>query len=137
MTRAAHELTPFISEDPIGLNSGDGTNFFAYVANNPVSRIDPFGLASCREECIREAAEKYRLCRDDKKKEYDEEIDRINGFCWGPALILPRCWRLLSGNYWDEAKGNYCAELSRCRRDRIEKERRCKTLPPCGRSGGC
>lgn len=33
----------FISEDPLGFGGGD-VNLFAYVTNNPVSRIDPFGL---------------------------------------------------------------------------------------------
>jgi RHS repeat-associated protein len=32
----------FISEDPIGFRGG--INVYAYVENNPVSRIDPFGL---------------------------------------------------------------------------------------------
>ena len=32
----------FISEDPIGLNGG--INLYAYVGNNPVNRIDPWGL---------------------------------------------------------------------------------------------
>lgn len=34
----------FISEDPIGL-WGDSENFYAYVGNNPVRFIDPYGLA--------------------------------------------------------------------------------------------
>jgi RHS repeat-associated protein len=34
----------FISEDPLGFGGGD-VNFFAYVQNNPVNRIDPFGLS--------------------------------------------------------------------------------------------
>jgi RHS repeat-associated protein len=33
----------FISEDPLGFGGGD-VNLFAYARNNPVSRIDPFGL---------------------------------------------------------------------------------------------
>ncbi len=33
----------FLSEDPIGF-SGDGTNFYAYVENDPGNSIDPFGL---------------------------------------------------------------------------------------------
>jgi len=37
------EMQRFLSEDPVGLGGGD-TNFFAYVQNNPVNRIDPFGL---------------------------------------------------------------------------------------------
>lgn len=36
-------LQRFISEDPIGFNGGD-VNLYAYVANNPISRIDPLGL---------------------------------------------------------------------------------------------
>ncbi len=34
------ELGPFISQDPIG----DGVNWYAYVRNNPVVRVDPEGL---------------------------------------------------------------------------------------------
>jgi RHS repeat-associated protein len=37
----------FVSEDPIGF-SGDGTNFYIYVDNNPVVLIDPSGLVHCR-----------------------------------------------------------------------------------------
>jgi len=36
-------LARFISEDPIGLVAGD-VNFYVYVANNPLSFIDPLGL---------------------------------------------------------------------------------------------
>ena len=37
------ETGRFISEDPIGFAGGD-VNLFAYAGNNPVNRIDPFGL---------------------------------------------------------------------------------------------
>ena len=37
------EIGRFLSQDPIGLQGGD-TNFFRYVKNNPVNRIDPLGL---------------------------------------------------------------------------------------------
>lgn len=33
----------FISEDPVRFSSGD-VNFYAYVFNNPVVLVDPFGL---------------------------------------------------------------------------------------------
>ena len=36
-------LQRFISEDPIGF-AGGGTNLYAYVANNPLSFVDPLGL---------------------------------------------------------------------------------------------
>lgn len=36
-------LQRFISEDPIGLSSGD-TNFYAYAGSDPVDAEDPFGL---------------------------------------------------------------------------------------------
>jgi RHS repeat-associated protein len=37
-------LQRFISQDPIGFAGGD-SNLYAYVANNPITMIDPFGLA--------------------------------------------------------------------------------------------
>lgn len=36
------EMQRFISEDPIRLRGG--INFYTYVQNNPINRIDPFGL---------------------------------------------------------------------------------------------
>jgi len=33
----------FLSEDPTGFN-GDGTDFYSYVLNSPISLIDPLGL---------------------------------------------------------------------------------------------
>jgi uncharacterized protein RhaS with RHS repeats len=37
----------FISEDPLGFDGGD-LNLYAYVGNNPVMGVDPWGL--CREK---------------------------------------------------------------------------------------
>ncbi|MBI5196646.1 MAG: DUF2778 domain-containing protein [Nitrospirae bacterium] len=36
----------FISEDPVGFAGGD-VNLYAYVGNNPVNFVDPFGLYDC------------------------------------------------------------------------------------------
>jgi RHS repeat-associated protein len=45
----------FIKEDPAGFDAGS-PNFFAYVANDPIEGIDPFGL-----KCIRKADACYSL----------------------------------------------------------------------------
>src|SRR5882762_46232 len=37
------QIGRFISEDPLEFGGGD-VNLYAYVGNNPISRIDPFGL---------------------------------------------------------------------------------------------
>ncbi|HXJ87330.1 MAG TPA: RHS repeat-associated core domain-containing protein [Candidatus Binatia bacterium] len=37
------EVGRFISEDPIGFDSG--TNFYSYVSNSPIGLVDPFGLS--------------------------------------------------------------------------------------------
>ena len=42
------KLQRFLSEDPIGLGSGN-VNFYAFVSNNPSNLIDPLGLCDCDE----------------------------------------------------------------------------------------
>jgi RHS repeat-associated protein len=39
------ELGRFISRDPLGFGGGD-TNLYAYVGNNPLNGVDPYGLAT-------------------------------------------------------------------------------------------
>ncbi len=41
--RLKGQVSTFISKDPIGFLGGD-LNLYAYVGNNPVNQIDPFGL---------------------------------------------------------------------------------------------
>jgi RHS repeat-associated protein len=45
-------LQRFVSEDPIGFESGD-TNLYAYVENNPLRYVDPLGLDKRDKGCIR------------------------------------------------------------------------------------
>jgi uncharacterized protein RhaS with RHS repeats len=48
----------FISEDPIGFNSGD-VNFYSYVGNSPVNYFDPMGLMSF-DDAISGAGEGFK-----------------------------------------------------------------------------
>jgi cell wall-associated NlpC family hydrolase len=53
-------LQRFIAEDPIGLLSGS-FNFYAYIENNPLSFIDPFGLdlTPAQQAAVRKAAQDW------------------------------------------------------------------------------
>ena len=72
----------FISEDPIGLKSGD-INFFMYVQNDPVNRIDPTGLghpyrcAALKLECMETCTKKC----NDTSEAYFKCIE----WCEGPG----------------------------------------------------
>ena len=43
-------LQRFIAEDPLGFEGGD-VNFYGYARNNPINRMDPFGLSSSNCGC--------------------------------------------------------------------------------------
>jgi len=48
----------FVSEDPITFGGGQ-LSFYAYVSGDPMSRIDPFGLADFLDKCVG----RYTVCR--------------------------------------------------------------------------
>jgi len=82
-------LEKFISEDPIGFSSGD-FNWYRYVGNSPVNRIDPRGLdgsdtfdQECHDKCVEDVfcdgngnewdyRKCYNKCIEDK---YDDSIN--------------------------------------------------------------
>jgi RHS repeat-associated protein len=55
----------FISEDPIGFNSGQD-NFYAYAGNSPVRNVDPSGLAHCIVSLSALGANGVMICYPDK-----------------------------------------------------------------------
>jgi RHS repeat-associated protein len=53
-------LGRFIELDPIGFDAGDN-NWYRFVGNGPVGRLDPWGLETI-EECRERAAIQYAAC---------------------------------------------------------------------------
>jgi len=47
------EIGRFLQPDPIGYN--DGMNMYAYVGNNPLAWIDPYGLCKGERGFLRKA----------------------------------------------------------------------------------
>ena len=50
----------WINRDPI--QEGGGTNLYAYVDNNPISGVDPLGLAECFNPCKDQSNGYYLTC---------------------------------------------------------------------------
>lgn len=79
----------FVSEDPLGFTAGP--NFYAYVGNDPMDRVDPLGLnplncipclwymnkcvddaLKCREELDKKYPDPLELCEKTHSKDLDE-----------------------------------------------------------------
>ena len=73
-------LKRFISEDPMGY--GGGSNFYAYVNNNPLSLVDPLGLSprTCGE-ILSDIYNKADLLQNEFQK-YDPDADAAGGPNW-------------------------------------------------------
>jgi RHS repeat-associated protein len=72
-------LGRFLSEDPIGMDSGD-VNFYRYLANNPVDSTDPTGLQEAASEfgaqVVKKVAPKALKSFDEAKRVKDlKKID--------------------------------------------------------------
>ncbi|HKF67766.1 MAG TPA: RHS repeat-associated core domain-containing protein [Vicinamibacterales bacterium] len=75
-------LQRFISEDPIGFAGGD-PNLYAYVANNPINYLDPFGL-------------------DKERSKLEKERSKCGGSdyaAWTLNIGIPHTFDLLGGSF--------------------------------------
>ncbi len=52
----------FLSEDPVGLR--EGPNFYAYVHDNPINKVDPSGKWTDAEQSFCSDPRNWKACRD-------------------------------------------------------------------------
>jgi RHS repeat-associated protein len=72
----------FVSEDPIGFDGGD-VNIYVYVKNNPLNKIDPFGLDDA--DIVFRDTEHYRELERQGRQFWDD-VRKMRGPDWcGPA----------------------------------------------------
>jgi RHS repeat-associated protein len=51
----------FITEDPIEFEGGD-VNFYAYVGNNPINAVDPYGKTPKSDKCYKQFIKEKASC---------------------------------------------------------------------------
>jgi len=80
----------FLTEDPLGGDFGDN-NFYLYVDNEPIDRLDPLGLVFC----VYRVTFHFLLCQSDDGSQWFDTNQMRSGF--GPNCVNNRACEAKSG----------------------------------------
>ena len=81
------------SMDPIGF--GGGANFYGYVSNDPINRIDPLGLYDDSFDALRD------LCKEHKKRNQNNRCPKRENACKDGGFSF-------DGDKWRSDNGSEC-----------------------------
>lgn len=102
----------WLSRDPLGEQSAEGANLYAYVMDNPINFVDPFGL--CKRGGPPPDTTDHTKELKDRLADLREQIQK----CAGPAAG-PQC-----GPLWDEyLKVVKSPEITAIRKERYDLQK--------------